>query len=67
MLRMKSHSTSDDQSRYQDMEEVKHWEENNCPVKRVEGYLSGRGLWKQVHKSKVVRLSVNLNIIPNPF
>ena len=47
-VRMRSHSTSDDQSLYQDMEEVERWKENNCPVQRLRGYLETRGLWNEV-------------------
>lgn len=45
-LRMGSHSTSDDQSLYQDMAEVEQWEKN-CPILRLKGYLETRGLWKE--------------------
>ena len=45
---MRSHSTSDDQSLYQDMEEVENWKENNCPVYRLKGYIETRGLWNEV-------------------
>ncbi len=48
MCRMKSHSTSDEQGRYQDMEEVQQWKEKNCPVHRLGGYLQTKGLWEQV-------------------
>jgi len=45
---MRSHSTSDDQSLYQDMTEVDQWKENNCPLLRLRGYMKTRGLWTEV-------------------
>lgn len=44
--RLGSHSTSDDQTAYQDMAEVKQWE--TChPTLRLRGYLHQRGLWDE--------------------
>lgn len=46
--RIGSHSTSDDQTGYQDMEEVERWKQYNNPVTRLRGYMEHRGLWNQV-------------------
>ena len=54
--RLGSHSTSDDQTGYQDMEEVAHWKETNNPVSRFRGYLERRGLWTQVSDSELKRV-----------
>jgi 2-oxoisovalerate dehydrogenase E1 component alpha subunit len=45
--RLGSHSTSDDQTGYQDMAEVKTWREGYFPLDRLRGYLEARGLWDQ--------------------
>ena len=43
-----SHSTSDDQTGYQDMQEVAHWKEFNDPVDRLQRYMENRGIWTEV-------------------
>ena len=43
--RLGSHSTSDDQTVYQDMDEVQEWQEHYFPKDRLQGYLQARGLW----------------------
>lgn len=48
VCRIGSHSTSDDQTGYQDMQEVSQWKEFNNPVNRLKGYLQHRKLWTQV-------------------
>ena len=48
--RLESHSTSDDQTGYQDMDEVQEWEKKLDPVKRFRGYVESRGLWDQVRQ-----------------
>ncbi len=47
-FRIGSHSTSDDQKGYQDMQEVEDWKTFNDPVVRLRGYMEHRGLWTQV-------------------
>lgn len=43
--RVGHHSTSDDSSAYRDVEEIKRWESEDSPLKRVYKYLVSNGLW----------------------
>lgn len=52
--RLGSHSTSDDQTRYQDMAEVNVWKENYFPLSRLQGYLEARGLWDENKEQELV-------------
>ena len=54
-----SHSTSDDQTGYQDMEEVTKWKQRNDPVNRLRGYMQHRGLWTEVRGLHAAQGSVD--------
>lgn len=45
--RLGSHSSSDDQKLYQDMEQVEEWKTRYHPVTRLRGYLEQRGFWDE--------------------
>ena len=45
--RLGSHSTSDDQSLYQDMDQVGYWSEHLHPTSRLKLYMMNRGLWDE--------------------
>ena len=49
-----SHSTSDDQTGYQDMREVEVWRNNYFPLDRLRGYLVLRGLWNEEKEQALV-------------
>lgn len=52
--RLGSHSTSDDQTGYQDMSEVERWRESYFPLDRLRGYLVNHGLWDQEKEQALV-------------
>lgn len=59
--RVGHHSTSDDSSAYRASEEVRHWEQNYSPLKRVQNYLLAMGVWsedRQLAAQKVARSQV---------
>ena len=59
--RLGSHSTSDDQSRYQDMSEVTAWQEGYFPLDRLRGYLQARKLWDEDREGELVsRLNTDI-------
>lgn len=45
--RLGHHSTSDDSSAYRSSEELRLWESNGHPIRRVYNYLSREGLWSE--------------------
>lgn len=47
LSRLGSHSSSDDQTLYQDMGEVERWKTGNHPVSRLRAHLEHRGLWDE--------------------
>lgn len=53
--RVGHHSTSDDSSAYRDMSEVKQWETDASPIKRVYNYLLRNGLWTDADESEINR------------
>ncbi|CAI8024374.1 2-oxoisovalerate dehydrogenase subunit alpha, mitochondrial [Geodia barretti] len=55
--RLGSHSTSDDQTGYQDMSEVKDWRERYFPRDRLRGYLQSQGLWDQEKEDELVSVT----------
>ena len=52
--RLGSHSTSDDQTGYQDMAEVQAWRDDYFPRDRLRGYLENRGLWDESREQALV-------------
>lgn len=54
-LRIDSHSTSDDQTGYQDMDEVKEWKDKSCPIMRFRRYLESRGLWDESKEAELLK------------
>ena len=55
LLRLGSHSTSDDQKGYQDMADVERWKQSYFPLDRLRGYLQSRGLWSQQQEEALVQ------------
>ena len=51
--RIDSHSTSDDQTGYQDMDEVEEWKDKSCPITRLRRYIESRGLWDEVRNEQL--------------
>ena len=41
------HSTSDDSTRYRSTSEIRYWQENFCPVKRLRLFLQSQGWWDE--------------------
>lgn len=41
------HSTSDDSTRYRSTSEIRYWQENFCPVKRMRLFLESQGWWDE--------------------
>ena len=58
--RLGSHSTSDDQTAYQDMPQVEQWKNYNATL-RLRGYLQQRGLWDE-EKEGALRTRVQQEI-----
>ena len=46
------HSTSDDSTRYREISEIKHWQENADPLVRMRNFLELRGWWNQALEDK---------------
>ena len=57
--RLGSHSTSDDQTAYQDMKEVEHWWKELHPTKRLKNYLIRRNLWDEERDKELVKIIEN--------
>ena len=53
--RLGSHSTSDDQSLYQDMDQVGYWSQNLHPTSRLKLYMMNRGLWDEGKEKDLVK------------
>ena len=47
------HSTSDDSTRYREIDEIKHWKENDDPLLRTRAYLERQGWWSQAKEEKL--------------
>jgi len=47
------HSTSDDSTRYREIDEIKHWKENDDPLLRTRAYLEAQGWWSQAKEEKL--------------
>lgn len=47
MYRLGAHSTSDDPSRYADMEQLEEWRRTQDPLVKFRAYLTQKGLWSQ--------------------
>lgn len=60
--RVGHHSTSDDSSAYRSVEEIKKWDQNDNPIKRVYNFLLGKGLWSE-DKEKEARVKVRERVI----
>ena len=65
-FRLGSHSTSDDQTGYQDMSLVECWKKDLHPVIRLRNYLTERGLWDEereraLHAAVTDKLKRGLN------
>eukprot|EP00949_MAST-11_sp_MAST-11-sp1_P000646 g646.t1 len=59
--RQSHHSTSDDSTRYRDIEEIKQWQETDDPVRRLRAYLEKQGWWdeeKEADAAKAERAGV---------
>lgn len=48
--RVGHHSTSDDSSAYRSVDEVRHWELEDSPIKRVYRYLLASGRWSEARQ-----------------
>ena len=58
-FRLGSHSTSDDQTAYQDMKEVERWWKELHPTKRLKNYLVRRNLWDEERDEQLVKTIEN--------
>lgn len=65
-FRLGSHSTSDDQSLYQDMDAVEYWKRHLYPATRLKLYLVNRGLWDEVKEEELAK-NVEKEIKVNEF
>ena len=52
---MGSHSTSDDQSLYQDMEQVEYWSRHLYPVTRLKLYMIEKGIWNEEKEETIAK------------
>jgi 2-oxoisovalerate dehydrogenase E1 component alpha subunit len=43
--RVGHHSTSDDSTRYREMEEINHWKDGHDPTRRFRAFIEAKGLW----------------------
>lgn len=55
--RVGHHSTSDDSSAYRDTDEVKQWETEASPIRRVLNYLVRNGLWTDTDENELKRIA----------
>jgi len=51
--RVGHHSTSDDSSAYRSVEEVRSWEKNDSPIRRVYNYLLANSLWSEAREREL--------------
>lgn len=49
------HSTSDDSTRYREIDEIKDWQENNDPVLRLRSYMENLGCWDEEKEKDIVK------------
>jgi len=54
--RVGHHSTSDDSSRYREVEEVQYWQKYDNPILRVNRYMQERGWWSDEQDAELVKL-----------
>eukprot|EP00505_MAST-04D_sp_SCG-Rhode-Island_P002114 Stramenopile-MAST_4_protein_2114 len=47
------HSTSDDSTRYRDVEEIKEWMEKDDPLKRLRAYMELQGWWSDEQEAEL--------------
>ena len=52
---MGSHSTSDDQEQYQDMEQVEYWRRNLYPATRLKLYLIEKEIWDEEKEEELAK------------
>ena len=66
--RLGSHSTSDDQTLYQDMDDVEHWKSVLYPAIRFKSYLVNLGLWDEEKEEQLgKKMDAEIKVQPSPF
>mmetsp|Transcript_909 Transcript_909/g.1206 ORF Transcript_909/g.1206 Transcript_909/m.1206 type:complete len:431 (+) Transcript_909:23-1315(+) len=60
--RVGHHSTSDDSTRYRSTSEIKYWQENYCPVKRLRAFMQSRGWWDE-QQERLLRDTERLQVL----
>ena len=48
------HSTSDDSTRYREVDEIKEWMETDDPIRRLRGYMEKQGWWSEEQQTKLM-------------
>ena len=48
------HSTSDDSTRYREVDEIKDWMESDDPIRRLRGYMEKKGWWSEEQQTKLM-------------
>lgn len=48
------HSTSDDSTRYREVDEIKNWMESDDPIRRLRGYMEKKGWWSEEQQTKLM-------------
>ena len=65
--RLGSHSTSDDQTLYQDMDDVEHWKSVLYPAIRFKSYLVNLGLWDEEKEEQLgKKTDAEIKVQPSP-
>jgi 2-oxoisovalerate dehydrogenase E1 component alpha subunit len=49
------HSTSDDSTRYRELDEIQDWQKNNDPVVRLRNYMENLGCWDEDKEVEIVK------------
>lgn len=49
------HSTSDDSTRYREVDEIKSWKETDDPQRRLRGYMEEKGWWSDKEEEKLMK------------